>query len=234
MRNRRLHRSPRGWPHPHRGPPAPRVPRLRLRRDRPRGRVGRACSSRRGPASSSTCRRRIADRTPHAALGLAHTRWATHGRPNDLNAHPHQDCTGDITVIHNGIIENFQELRDGLEARGHTLTSETDTEAIAHLVEEAYRGDLADAVRTALRRTEGAYALVVMHRSEISRLVGARQNVPLVVGPQRRGELHRERRRGDPRPHQPHRLPRGGRRRGRAADRRRGHGPRRTPDGARR
>ena len=82
----------------------------------------------------------IADRTPHAAIGLAHTRWATHGRPNDLNAHPHQDCTGDITVIHNGIIENFRELRDGLEARGHTLTSETDTEAIAHLVEEAYAG----------------------------------------------------------------------------------------------
>ena len=124
----------------------------------------------------------IADRTPHAALGLAHTRWATHGRPNDLNAHPHQDCTGDITVIHNGIIENFRELRDELEARGHVLTSETDTEAIAHLVEEAYRGDLADAVRSALRRTEGAYALVVMHKAEISRLVGARQDVPLVVG----------------------------------------------------
>ena len=82
----------------------------------------------------------IADRTPHAAIGLAHTRWATHGRPNDLNAHPHQDCTGDITVIHNGIIENFRELRDGLEARGHRLTSETDTEALAHLVEEAYAG----------------------------------------------------------------------------------------------
>jgi glucosamine--fructose-6-phosphate aminotransferase (isomerizing) len=124
----------------------------------------------------------IADRTPHAAIGLAHTRWATHGRPNDLNAHPHQDCTGEITVIHNGIIENFRELRDGLEARGHTLTSETDTEAIAHLVEEAYEGDLADAVRAALRQVEGAYALVVMHKREISRLVGARQDVPLVVG----------------------------------------------------
>ena len=124
----------------------------------------------------------IADRTPHAAIGLAHTRWATHGRPNDLNAHPHQDCTGDITVIHNGIIENFSELRDGLEARGHTLTSETDTEAIAHLVEEAYQGDLADAVRAALRQLDGAYALVVMHKGEISRLVGARQDVPLVVG----------------------------------------------------
>ena len=124
----------------------------------------------------------IADRTPHAAIGLAHTRWATHGRPNDVNAHPHQDCTGDITVIHNGIIENFRELRDGLEARGHKLASETDTEAIAHLVEEEYRGDLADAVRAALRQVEGAYALVVMHRGEISRLVGARQDVPLVVG----------------------------------------------------
>jgi glucosamine--fructose-6-phosphate aminotransferase (isomerizing) len=124
----------------------------------------------------------IADRTPHAAIGLAHTRWATHGRPNDLNAHPHQDCTGDITVIHNGIIENFRELRDGLEARGHTLTSETDTEAIAHLVEEAYEGDIADAVRAALRKVEGAYALVVMHRGENDRLVGARKDVPLVVG----------------------------------------------------
>src|SRR5450759_1197905 len=124
----------------------------------------------------------IADRTPHSAIGLAHTRWATHGRPNDLNAHPHQDCTGEITVIHNGIIENFRELLDGLEARGHRLRSETDTEALAHLVEEAYRGDLADAVRAALRRVEGAYALVVMHRREISRLVGARLNVPLIVG----------------------------------------------------
>jgi glucosamine--fructose-6-phosphate aminotransferase (isomerizing) len=124
----------------------------------------------------------IADRTPHAAIGLAHTRWATHGRPNDLNAHPHQDCTGDITVIHNGIIENFRELRDGLEERGHTLTSETDTEALAHLVEEAYTGDLADAVRAALRQVQGAYALAVMHRGERDRLVGARLNVPLVVG----------------------------------------------------
>ncbi|MGZ6272665.1 MAG: glutamine--fructose-6-phosphate transaminase (isomerizing) [Candidatus Limnocylindrales bacterium] len=120
--------------------------------------------------------------TPSAAIGLAHTRWATHGRPNDLNAHPHVDCTGAITVIHNGIIENFQELRDGLAARGHTLRSETDTEAIAHLVEEAYRGDLAAAVREALRQADGAYALAAMHRDEPARLVGARMNVPLIVG----------------------------------------------------
>jgi glucosamine--fructose-6-phosphate aminotransferase (isomerizing) len=124
----------------------------------------------------------LVDRLPHAAIGLAHTRWATHGRPNDLNAHPHQDCTGDITVIHNGIIENFRELRDGLEARGHRLTSETDTEALAHLVEEAYAGDLAEAVRAALRQAQGAYAIAVMHRGEGDRLIGARQDVPLVVG----------------------------------------------------
>ena len=124
----------------------------------------------------------LLDRTPNAGIGLAHTRWATHGRPNDLNAHPHVDCTGTITVVHNGIIENFRELRDGLESRGHVLSSETDTEALAHLVEEAYAGDLADAVRAALARVHGAYAVAVMHRGEPDRLVGARQNVPLVVG----------------------------------------------------
>src|SRR3954464_3263820 len=124
----------------------------------------------------------IADRTPHAALGLAHTRWATHGRPTDLNAHPHQDCTGEITVIHNGIIENFKELRDGLRARGHQLASDTDTEALAHLVEEAYDGDIADAVRSALSQAHGAYAVAVMHSREPDRLVGARMNVPLIVG----------------------------------------------------
>jgi glucosamine--fructose-6-phosphate aminotransferase (isomerizing) len=85
-------------------------------------------------------------------------------------------------VIHNGIIENFRELRDGLEARGHELRSETDTEAIAHLIEDAYAGDLAEAVRAALRRVEGAFAIAVMHRAEADRLVGARRVVPLVVG----------------------------------------------------
>ncbi|HYM82988.1 MAG TPA: glutamine--fructose-6-phosphate aminotransferase, partial [Candidatus Dormibacteraeota bacterium] len=124
----------------------------------------------------------IADRTPHSAIGLAHTRWATHGRPNDLNAHPHVDCSGEIVVIHNGIIENFRELRDGLEARGHRLSSETDTEALAHLIEEEYQGDIAEATRCALRRADGAYAIAVMHRGEPDRLIGARMNVPLVVG----------------------------------------------------
>ena len=87
----------------------------------------------------------LIDATPSAVVGLAHTRWATHGRPNDLNAHPHTDCTGEITVIHNGIIENFKVLRDGLRDRGHVLSSDTDTEALAHLVEEAYDGDIAAA-----------------------------------------------------------------------------------------
>ena len=119
---------------------------------------------------------------PRAGLGLGHTRWATHGRPSDLNAHPHRDCTGRITVVHNGIVENFRELRDELAAGGHVLASETDTEVVAHLVEDAYRGDLADAVRAALGRLEGAYALVVMHGDEPDRLVGARLNVPLIVG----------------------------------------------------
>jgi glucosamine--fructose-6-phosphate aminotransferase (isomerizing) len=130
----------------------------------------------------SVLRSAIADRAPRAAIGLAHTRWATHGRPNDLNAHPHVDCSGQITVIHNGIVENFRELREALAARGHRLTSETDTEAIAHLVEEAYAGDLGAAVRAALGHIEGAYAIAVMHRGEADRLVGARWNVPLIVG----------------------------------------------------
>jgi glucosamine--fructose-6-phosphate aminotransferase (isomerizing) len=127
-------------------------------------------------------RESLSEGTPAATAGLAHTRWATHGRPNDLNAHPHIDCTGELTVIHNGIIENFIELRAELEAAGHVLGTETDTEAIAHLVEEAYEGDLSAAVRTALQRAHGAYALAVIHKGEPERVVGAKMNVPLIVG----------------------------------------------------
>ena len=124
----------------------------------------------------------IGEATPASGVGLAHTRWATHGRPNDLNAHPHVDCTGNVVVIHNGIIENFRELRDGLALRGHRLSSETDTETLAHLIEETYAGDLGEAVRAALRQVQGAYAIAVLHRNEPGRLVGARLNVPLIVG----------------------------------------------------
>jgi glutamine---fructose-6-phosphate transaminase (isomerizing) len=115
-------------------------------------------------------------------VGIGHTRWATHGRPTEVNAHPHRDCTGGIHLIHNGIIENFRELRAELVARGHEFLSDTDTEVVPHLIEEFYRGDLAAAVRTALRRVQGAYALVVFSADEPDLIVGARLNAPLVVG----------------------------------------------------
>ena len=115
-------------------------------------------------------------------VGIGHTRWATHGRPTEVNAHPHRDCTGVIHLIHNGIIENFRELRAELLARGHEFLSDTDTEVLPHLIEELYRGDLAAAVRGALRRVQGAYALVVFSADEPDLIVGARLNAPLVVG----------------------------------------------------
>src|SRR5579884_3244739 len=99
-------------------------------------------------------------------LGIGHTRWATHGRPNDINAHPHSDCTGVLTVVHNGIIENYAELRSELEHEGHTFRSETDTEVLSHLIERAYFGeaqrDLTQAVRFALLQVSGAYAIAVV------------------------------------------------------------------------
>jgi glucosamine--fructose-6-phosphate aminotransferase (isomerizing) len=118
----------------------------------------------------------------HGTLGIGHTRWATHGAPTDRNAHPHVDCTGTVAVVHNGTLENFIELRDGLEQRGHRLASETDTEAVAHLIEERYDGDLAAAVRSVCAGLEGSYVLVVAHRDHPDLVVGARRNLPLVVG----------------------------------------------------
>src|SRR3954451_7746523 len=118
-------------------------------------------------------------------LGIGHTRWATHGAPTDRNAHPHTDCDGAVAIVHNGTIENFAELREGLETRGHTLRSETDTEAVAHLIEERYAassGDLAAAVRAVCRDLEGSFVLVVAHRDHPDLVVGARRNLPLVVG----------------------------------------------------
>jgi glucosamine--fructose-6-phosphate aminotransferase (isomerizing) len=120
--------------------------------------------------------------SPSGGTGMGHTRWATHGAPTDRNAHPHLDCTGRIAVIHNGIIENFGELRERLRAKGHELASDTDTEVVAHLIEDRFRGDLPTAVRETVALLEGAYALVVLHQDQPDVLVGVRVSSPMVVG----------------------------------------------------
>jgi glucosamine--fructose-6-phosphate aminotransferase (isomerizing) len=114
--------------------------------------------------------------------GIGHTRWATHGRPTEENAHPHQDGQGRIVVVHNGIIENHLELKARLQAAGHHFVSQTDTEVVAHLVASYYQGSLEQAARRALAEIRGVYALVLMHRDEPRRLVAARLGPPLVVG----------------------------------------------------
>jgi glucosamine--fructose-6-phosphate aminotransferase (isomerizing) len=119
---------------------------------------------------------------PSGHLGIGHTRWATHGKPTYTNAHPHTDCHGKIFVVHNGIIENFAELRAELQAAGHEFTSETDTEVVPHLIEANYKGDFLAAVRAALKRIRGAYALAMFSTDDPELLIGARLNAPLVVG----------------------------------------------------
>ncbi len=127
---------------------------------------------------------------PAGTAGIGHTRWATHGGPTDANAHPHLDCTGSVAVVHNGIIENFARLRDELERIGHRFASATDSEVVAHLLEDEARGltdgraalDLAEAMRRVCRRLEGAFTLVAIHVDAPDVVVGARRNSPLVVG----------------------------------------------------
>ncbi|MFD5201190.1 glutamine--fructose-6-phosphate transaminase (isomerizing) [Streptomyces sp. NPDC058375] len=121
---------------------------------------------------------------PAGRTGIGHTRWATHGAPTDVNAHPHLDNAGRVAVVHNGIIENFAALRRELTGRGHALGSETDTEVVGHLLAEAFSagGDLADAMRQVCRRLEGAFTLVAVHADQPGVVVGARRNSPLVVG----------------------------------------------------
>jgi glucosamine--fructose-6-phosphate aminotransferase (isomerizing) len=114
--------------------------------------------------------------------GVGHTRWATHGRPTEENAHPHQDSQGKIVVVHNGIIENYLALKTRLQAAGHAFVTQTDTEVVAHLVAHHYAGSLEDAVRKAVAEIEGIYALVLLHKDEPQHLVGARLGPPLVVG----------------------------------------------------
>lgn len=121
---------------------------------------------------------------PAGSAGIGHTRWATHGGPTDVNAHPHLDNAGRVAVVHNGIIENFAALRSELTGRGHELVSETDTEAVAHLLAEAYADDPdpAEAMRRVCRRLEGAFTLVAVFADAPDVVVGARRNSPLVVG----------------------------------------------------
>jgi glucosamine--fructose-6-phosphate aminotransferase (isomerizing) len=120
-------------------------------------------------------------RSMKGTIGIGHTRWATHGAPSDVNAHPHTDCTGRIAVVHNGIIENYASLRKSLEGKGHTFRSETDTEVISHLIEEHYAGDLVGAVQEAVKSLEGSYALLAVAEGD-RRIVAARNASPLVLG----------------------------------------------------
>ena len=124
----------------------------------------------------------VAVAAPPATIGLAHTRWATHGRVTEENAHPHGDCDDRVQIVLNGIVENHSELRRELEADGHTFSSETDAEIVAHLIERHYDGDLTEAVRAAFNDLRGHYAFAAMHADQPDTLVGARQECPLVAG----------------------------------------------------
>jgi glucosamine--fructose-6-phosphate aminotransferase (isomerizing) len=116
------------------------------------------------------------------SFGIGHTRWATHGRPTEENAHPHRDCNGDLVVVHNGIVENYLSLKHQLQAEGHAFKTETDTEIIAHLIEKHFEGNLEEAVRTAVKQLTGVFALAVISRADPNKIVAARFGPPVVVG----------------------------------------------------
>jgi glucosamine--fructose-6-phosphate aminotransferase (isomerizing) len=117
-----------------------------------------------------------------ATVGVAHTRWATHGEPNSINAHPHTDCTGEIAIVHNGIIENFNALKTYLQKQGHVFKSDTDTEVLAHLIEENYNGSLLDTLTSVLNEVEGTYGLAIISKKEPDKLFAARRGSPLLIG----------------------------------------------------
>jgi glucosamine--fructose-6-phosphate aminotransferase (isomerizing) len=114
--------------------------------------------------------------------GIAHTRWATHGRPSEQNAHPHSDCRSKISIAHNGIIENYQELKEELIAKKHMFTSETDSEVVAHLIEENFNGDLEMAVLKTVKRLEGTFGLAVLHADIDRQIVLVKRGSPIIVG----------------------------------------------------
>lgn len=125
---------------------------------------------------------KIEGHEPQGVIGIGHTRWATHGRPSDVNAHPHTDCSGKFAIVHNGIIENYMSLKEELIAEGHKFLSETDTEVVAHLVEKYYEGDFLKAVRRTLDRIEGSYSLVFMCKDYPDELICTKKDNPLVIG----------------------------------------------------
>jgi len=127
-------------------------------------------------------REQIKGRVPVGTLGIGHTRWATHGRPSDVNAHPHADCHKNFAIVHNGIIENYLSLKEELIAKGHEFKSETDTEVVVHLLEEVYAGDFVAAVREVLRRIDGSYALAFMSKAHPDMLICTKQDNPLIIG----------------------------------------------------
>jgi glutamine---fructose-6-phosphate transaminase (isomerizing) len=143
---------------------------------------GTGVETRKAAGKISMLERALATSPVEGDTGIGHTRWATHGVPNECNAHPHVDCKGDIAVVHNGIIENSGTLRKGLEARGHEFASETDTEVIAHLIEEAFDGNLEDAVIEALWQIEGTYGIAVVSSRDKNKIVAARKGSPLLIG----------------------------------------------------
>ena len=120
--------------------------------------------------------------TPAGVTGIGHTRWATHGEPNQVNAHPHKDGSGKLALVHNGIIENYGALKNMLRSEGHGFDTDTDTEVLAHLIEKFYDGNLEEAVARALSHVEGTYGIAVVHQDEPTKVVGARHGSPLVVG----------------------------------------------------
>ena len=143
---------------------------------------GGGVETRKAAGKISQLERALAASPVAGDMGIGHTRWATHGVPNECNAHPHIDCKGNIAVVHNGIIENSGTLKKGLEARGHKFASETDTEVIAHLIEEAFDGNLEDAVIEALWQIEGTYGIAVVSSQDKNKIVAARKGSPLLIG----------------------------------------------------
>ena len=148
-----------------------------------------ALSIRKLPGKIKSLEALLKKRPLAGTVGIGHCRWATHGAPNQANAHPHLDCGADIAVVHNGIIENYLQLKNELLRKGHRFKSSTDTEVIVHLIEELYRNvSLQEACRSALKRLKGSFAIGVISKKEPDKIIGARLGSPLVVGAGARGE----------------------------------------------